>query len=250
MIRQNIRMLLAICGPLFIAGFIGGCVTVNDEPVLKDDEEAALANTQLGANYLQRGMYEQAQEKLEKAVVQNPDLASAHAYLAVLYERIDQKELAGKHYRAAAKLKPRDPFILNTYGGYLCRTDKRRDGVESFLRAARNPIYQTPAVALTNAGVCAVGIPDYEAADRYFRMALNADAGYREAMLQLADVSMKQEDALQARAFVERYLGTGPVAPGALILGIEAETALGNEPAAAEYRRQLAEQFPEYANSN
>ena len=81
-------------------------------------------------------------------------------------------------------------------------------------------------------------------------MALNADAGYREAMLQLADVSMKQEDALQARAFVERYLGTGPVAPGALILGIEAETALGNEPAAAEYRRQLAEQFPEYANSN
>jgi type IV pilus assembly protein PilF len=250
MIRRLKKAALAVCGPLFVLAFVSGCVTSTEGRMEKNDEEAAKYNTQLGANYLQRGMLEQAREKLQKAVEQNPDLASAHAYLGVLYERIDEGKLAGKQYRAAARLKPKDPFILNTYGGYLCRTGKRREGIDSFLRAAKNPLYQTPTVALTNAGVCAVGIPDYEKADSYFRLALNADAGYREAMLQLADVSLKRDDPMQARAFVERYLGTGDASPSALIIGLDAETELGNEPAAQEYRRQLAEQFPEYVRSN
>jgi type IV pilus assembly protein PilF len=249
MIRRLKKAALAACGPLFVLAFVSGCVSSTEGSMESNDEEAAKYNTQLGATYLQRGMLEQAREKLEKAVEQNPDQASARAYLGVLYERIDEEKLAGNQYRAAARLKPKDPFILNTYGGYLCRTDKRREGIDNFVRAAKNPLYQTPAVALTNAGVCAAGIPDYDEANSYLRMALNIDAGYREAMLQLADVSMKRGDPMQARAFVERYLGTGDTSPNALILGMQAETELGNEAAAQEYRRQIMEQFPEYART-
>lgn len=249
MIERSTMKALATGVLLLLSMLVAGCITTSDVPNEKNDEDAAMYNTQLGANYLQRGLLDQAREKLEKAVEQDPGLASAHVYLAVLYEQIDEQKLAGKEYRAAVRLNPRDPFVLNANGGFLCRNDKRREGVKSFLQAAQNPLYQTPAVALTNAGVCAVQIPDYDAADNYFRMALNADAGYREAMLQLADVSMKQEEPMQARAFVERYLGTGPASAGALIIGMEAESQLGNEPGVREYRRQLAEQFPEYADS-
>lgn len=244
-----IKKLGTYLSAILASALLAGCVSTDNDPIERSDEDAAMYNTQLGANYLQRGMLDQAQDKLEKAVEQDPDLASAHAYLGVLYERIGEDRLAGKEYRAAVKAEPRDPFILNTYGGYLCRTDKRRDGIEHFVRAAQNPLYQTPAVALTNAGVCAVQIPDYEAADQYFRMALGADAGYREAMLQLADVNMKNDNPLQARAFIERFLGTGTATPGALILGRDIETELDNPSGAEHYRRQLAESFPEYARA-
>ena len=177
---------------LLLSVLVAGCITTSDVSNEKNDDDAAMYNTQLGANYLQRGLLDQAREKLEKAVVQDPGLASAHIYLAVLYEQIDEQKLAGKQYRAAVRLNPRDPFVLNANGGYLCRNDKRREGVKSFL----------------------------------------------------------QDDPMQARAFVERYLGTGPASAGALIIGMEAETQLGNEPGVREYRRQLAEQFPEYSESS
>ena len=96
MIRRLKKAALAAFGPLFVLAFVSGCVTSTEGSMESNDEEAAKYNTQLGATYLQRGMLEQAREKLEKAVEQDPDQASARAYLGVLYERIDEEKLAGK----------------------------------------------------------------------------------------------------------------------------------------------------------
>ena len=117
------------------------------------------------------------------------------------------------------------------------------------LTAARNPLYRTPEAALTNAGVCARGIPDNEAAEEYFRQALAHVPGYREALIQLADLNYMTEDYFQARAFLERYLQYGPASADALILGVRIEVAQGDEPAAAAYKQRLETEFPSAAKS-
>ena len=226
-----------------------GCVSTEVNPVEKSDTDAARYNTQLGATYLQRGELELAREKLEKAVKQDPDLASARGYLGVLYERIDEPEKADREYRAAVRLAPDSPDILNTYGGYLCRNGRREEGIGYFLRAARNPLYRTPQAALTNAGVCARGIPDHAAAEEYFRQALARVPGYREALIQLADLNYVTSDYLQAQAFLERFLQYGEATPDALILGARIEDAQGNGRAAAEYRERLRTEFPAEARA-
>ena len=216
---------------------LAGCVSNEVEPDQKSDTDAARYNTQLGANYLQRGELELAREKLEKAVKQD-------RYLGVLYERINEFDKADREYRAAVRLAPDSPDILNTYGGYLCRQDRRKEGIDLFLKAARNPLYRTPEAALTNAGVCARGIPDPDTAEEYFRQALARVPGYREALIQLADLNFGTRDYLQAQAFLERYLQYGNATPDALALGARIEAAQGNDEAATEYRERLRREFP------
>jgi len=228
---------------------LAACVSTEIEPVQTSDKDAARYNTQLGANYLQRGDLELAREKLEKAVKQDPDLAAARSYLGVLYERIDEPEKAGHEYRAAVRLAPDSPDILNTYGGYLCRNGRRDEGIQYFVKAARNPLYRTPEAALTNAGVCARGIPDYAASEEYFRLALARVPGYREALIQLADLNYDTEDYLEAQAFLERFLQYGDATADALILGARIEAAQGNGRAAAEYRQRLRTEFPAAARA-
>ena len=230
-------------------GMLAACVSNEVEPDQKSDSDAARYNTQLGANYLQRGELELAREKLEKAVKQDPNLAGARGYLGVLYERINQFDKADTEYRAAVRLAPDSPDILNTYGGYLCRQDRRKEGIEHFLMAARNPLYRTPEAALTNAGVCARGIPDPDAAEDYFRQALARVPGSREALIQLADLNFGMRDYLQAQAFLERYLQYGNATPDALALGARIEAAQGNDEAAAEYRSRLRREFPSAARA-
>lgn len=230
-----------------LATLLAACIQTQSNPREVSLEDAARANLQLGASYLQRGQLELAREKLEKAVSQDPKLASARTYLAVLYERIGEQESADREYRAALRLAPGDPAVANTYGGYLCRTDRRREGIKYFERAGDNPLYQTPAVAFTNAAVCARAIPDNELAEAYLRRALAADPKYREALLRLAMLGLDTGKPLQARAFLERYHAAGPATADSLVLGIRAETALGDERTAEMYRRRLREEFPQRA---
>lgn len=227
--------------------FQWACVTTESDPVEISLDEAAKANLQLGANYLQKGDLAMAREKLEKAVKQDPKLASARTYIAILYERLGEADLAEENYREAVRLAPNDPDVANTYGGYLCRNDKRRDGIKYFQSAAKNPLYRTPEVAYTNAAVCALGIPDPTLAETFLRQAVAANPRYREALLRLAMLSYDTDRPLQARAFLQRFHEGGLATPDSLSLGIRVETALGNQAAANEYRERLRVEFPDQA---
>lgn len=232
---------------LFSCLILVGCIQTQTNPVEVSMEDAANANMQLGVAYFQRNDLALAREKLEKAVQQNPRLPNARAYLGLVYERIGDQKGARKEYAAAVRLAPDDPSIINTYGGFLCRTGERRDGIEHFLRAARNPLYRTPEVAYLNAAVCARGIPDPEAAETYLRQALAVNASNRDALLQLADLCLETQRPLQARAFLQRYHTAGPASAESLALAVRTETALGDSDTALEMFEELDRLFPDQA---
>jgi type IV pilus assembly protein PilF len=232
--------------PVAIIGLalaLGGCASSPTDPRVSD-QDAARFNVQLGISYMQRGDLEGAREKLERAVQQDPQLPAAHAALGILYERAGKTRLAGDHLRRAVRLAPDDANMLNSLGGFLCRHGERREGIRHFEQAAANAFYRTPEVPLTNAGVCARGIPDSEAAEAFLRRALEVNRNFDEALLQMADLSLEMQRNLQARAFMQRFEAIAPMTPYSLELGYRIERAAGDARAAAEYAARLQREFP------
>ena len=241
--------LVLLCASVWL---VAGCTTTTTSTSNAPDvseAEAARFNVQLGISYLQRGNLQDAREKLERAVQQDPEFPSAHAALGLLYERVGELDKAGFHLRRATQLAPDDAAMLNGYGGFLCRRGDRKAGIEYFDRAASNAFYRTPELALTNAGVCARGIPDAAMAERYFRRALEVNRTYPEALLQMADLKLAAGDAFNARAFMQRYEAVATATPVSLELGRRIELLAGDRDAAAQYEQRLRQEFPDAAES-
>ena len=134
--------------------------------------------------------------------------------------------------------------VQNAYAVFLCKARKYDDARRHFDRAAAIKTNDDPEVTLTNAGVCMMQKPDQQAAEGYFRQALEHKLNYGEALIQMAVLKYSTDEHLSARAFLQRYLSANPAAADVLYLGVQIEAALGNERASTEYSEQILRDFP------
>jgi type IV pilus assembly protein PilF len=211
----------------------------------QQNRRIADTNIQLGIAYMREGDYDTALVKLQKALKADPDSATAHGTLALLYENIGENELAEKHFKTALQLSPKDPQTHNNYGQYLCRHGEYTQALEQFKIAASDPLYPGVAASLTNAGICAGSIPDAKQAEDYFRKALEHDQNYAYALLQMADLMFNQGNNLAARAYIQRFDGVSKPSAESLWLGVRIENALGDMSAAGGYAMKLKNNFPD-----
>jgi type IV pilus assembly protein PilF len=208
-------------------------------------QTAAQTNMRLGQGYLEQGRLEMALEKLLKAIELDPRSTAAHTVIAVIYERIDDREQARVHYKRAVELSPKSGDVLNNYAVFLCREGGYDEADRLFERALADPFYKTPAVAHANRGSCALSAGRLDAADESLRRAVRIAPDMPDALYAMARTSMLRGDLLRARAFLQRYEATGRAGADGLALGFEVETGLGNVRAANEYRQRLLAQFPD-----
>jgi type IV pilus assembly protein PilF len=208
------------------------------------NRKAAETNTALGRQYMERGDYEIALEKLKRAIAYDKTYAPAHTMLAILYETIGDPAAAGAAYRKALQYDPTDGDVNNNYGAYLCGTGKRREALPYFETAVRDPFYDTPEIALSNAGSCALAAGDLDKAETFLRQSLEYDDKLGAALLPMAEVSYKQRSYLRARGFLQRFEAVSPVTEESLSLGYAIESKLGDEASAKRYRLELLERGP------
>lgn len=237
--KSSVIMLLALA-------LLAGCSSTSDNARSEENSarKAAELNTQLGREYMSRGQYEIAMEKLKKAVASDPDFAPAHTMSAVLYETIGETEDAGIHFKEAVRADPDNGDVNNNYGSFLCRTGEGNRAGPYFETALEDPFYQTPALAMANAGSCALNMGELGKAEEYLRKSLAYDNTFPDALLSLAALSYEREDFLRARAFLQRYEGTGPMTAESLLLGYRVENRLNNPREAVRYRNELIQKFP------
>ena len=235
---------------LLAAGILAACShnpPAYQQPVRtykKQPAQAAVANTQLAIEYMKLGQLANARDCIERALSQNASNPDVQSTAGLVYERMNEMGKAERAYEAAARLSKNDPRIANSYAGFLCRTGKTAAGEKMFNEVARNPLYQTPAVALVNAGVCVRSTGNLVDADRYFTRALALQPNMPEALLQQGNVAFDRGDAEQARDIVQRYLAVNPPTPEILWLGFRAQRKLGDPVAAAVYARRVQAEFP------
>jgi type IV pilus assembly protein PilF len=193
---------------------------------------------------MNRGQYEVALGKLKKAVKADPGYAPGQTVIAVLYERIGEIDLAGKHYHKAYEADPTNGDVNNNYGTYLCKTGKEDKAIEHFLAALDDPFYISPSVALTNAGSCTLGKGDLVAANDYLRRALKIEPEFPDALMAMVRLNYEQQNYLKSRAFLQRYEAVASHDATSLLLAYKIETASGNTKTASKYKRTLEATFP------
>ncbi|WP_417499559.1 type IV pilus biogenesis/stability protein PilW [Methylophaga sp.] len=209
------------------------------------DAKAADINMRLGLNYMQRGDYKIALEKLEKALKQNPNLPSAHNTIALLYQRLDENEKAEEHFEKAIQQEPDYSEAQNNYGVFLCQQGRYDEAEKRFLKAVENPLYSSAPLAYENAGLCTAKGGAIDRAEGYFRKALQMVPGLPKSLLQMADISYQQQNYLQARAYIQRFQQAANWTPQALLLGIRVETKLADKNAVSSYKLIMRSRFPD-----
>ena len=237
---------------LLLVLFFSGCQTVPSSDsdgrtgsLGRESNSPANTNISLAGEYLRRGNYKSALIKAKKAVAQDPGNSNAHLILALVYERLGENALANAAYRKALSVDRNNAYALNAYGAYLCKLDEYRKSFRYFERAVNNPLYPTPWIALTNAGVCALGIDDEKKAEQYFSRALKEKPTHPQALLNMAELAYKQGKYLSARAFIQRYREVASPVPKLLYISILTERQLGNKDQVSSDELLLFSQFPE-----
>lgn len=227
------------------AGCAGTGTGLRQQTAADERAKGAEVHTQLGQGYMQSGDLKGAKEKLDKALQFDPKYVPAHTVLAVLYEKINDPVNAELHYRKAVEFDPKSGSVNNNLAAFLCKQGRAADARPYFDRALADPFYETPDLAMTNAGTCLLQSNDLEAAEGYFRKAVAKNPNNPDALYQMAHVLYLKNDAFRARAFLQRYEALGKPSPESLKLGHDIELRLGNGEGAQDYAKRLRATFPD-----
>jgi type IV pilus assembly protein PilF len=231
---------------ILLLPFLTACVTVGGEPPTRN-EKASDINVEMGYGYMAQNNFEVANQKLLRALDQNPDSAAAHLAYATLQNRLSQKDVAEKHYKIATELDPNDSDASNNYGTFLCLNGREAESENYFLQALKNPLYKTPEYAYTNAARCQLRIDEKEKAKKYLGKALAAKSDFGNALIEMAQLEFEVDNYDNAKRYVDRFhLVTKPTARS-LWLAIRVELGLNGENNVEELGQQLESEFPNSA---
>jgi len=194
--------------------FISGCTGAGGVK----SQKASSVNSDLGIRYLQAGRLQLANEKLEKAISQNPNSPVANHYYAVLQQRLGNTQKAQQYFIKAVNLNPKDSEIRNNYGSFLCDNGQAQAAIQQFTTSINDPLYKTPEFAYTNAGICLRKTGNDTKAEEYFRNALRKKSAFPSALLEMASLYSDRKIYPRAQAFMSRYESIGKSTPKALEL--------------------------------
>ena len=229
-------LLLGACGPTVPTKLKAGRTTTDN---------AVTANINLGVEYMRQKEFEKALDKLERARTLDPGYYETYGMLGILYQRLGQNKLAEESFSKAIRLNATDAPTLNNYGQFLCDTGRYDEAMATFGRSAGNPLYESPEIPLTNAGLCAMRNKDEDKAEKYLRQALQRNPKFGQALLPMIQVSYDEGKYMSARGYMQRYLEVGQHTPRTLWLGIQIEKQLGDDNAVSSYALLLRNNFPD-----
>jgi len=215
-----------------------------------EQRRRASIRLELAAGYYQQGNYPQALEELRSALATDPNFAQAYGLLGLVYMDMNDRVRADESFQRALRIDPDDSELLNNYGWYLCQTERPRESIAQFQAALKNPLYQTPAKPLHNAGICSLRAGDLKGAEAYFDQAFRIDPRNPVAMYHLSEIYLRRGELDRARFLSQRLLASYPASAETLWLGIRVDRRAGDRDSVASLSAQLRRQFPSSREAN
>jgi type IV pilus assembly protein PilF len=217
-----------------------------------DPRNRAKIHTELGALYFQDGNMAVAIDELRIALDADSSYYPAYSVRGLVHAYLKEYAKADEDFQRAMSYAPNDADVNNNYGWYLCQTGKERQSISYFLTALKNPLYETPDRAYTNAGTCALKAGDLEGAERYLTQAVRlARDGAPQARVQLAKLYYQRGLLEESRRYVNEAMKMmEPPSVDALWLGLRIERKMGNKALEGNYAAILRLRYPtspEYA---
>ncbi|GGI16162.1 type IV pilus biogenesis/stability protein PilW [Oxalicibacterium faecigallinarum] len=212
-----------------------------------DTQRRASIRLQLAAEYYQQRQLQIALDEVKQALQISPNFVDAHSMAALIYMDLGEIKLAEEHFSRAIRLSPQDPDLSNNYGWFLCQNGRVEQSLPYFESAARNRAYQSPARALTNAGVCSLKLKNLVAAENYLKEAFQLDPSNPTTSIGLARLNYERGDDRSARFYINRVTSSDAISAEALWLAIKIERRLGDRAAEVSLVTQLGRRYPNSA---
>lgn len=223
---------------------LAACVSTDQQGRYAENTKArARAHTDLGAVYYQNKQYEIALEEFNEAIKIDPTFALAYNGLGLVHSSLGQVDIADQHFKKAIQLEPNNSESHNNYGSFLCSRGFYDESIKEFLAAVKNPLYATPAVAYSNAGICSIRKNDYISGEGYLQKALQINPLLSNAAYQVALLQFNRGEVVPAKQTLQNVLLTDPSAE-MLWLAVQIERALGSKDAEASHALELRRKFP------
>lgn len=243
--KLNTHQFVSFFSLVLLALLISACAgQYQAEKYDQNIRERARSHTDLGAVYLQQRQYEIALEEFDLAVKIDPNFGAAYNGLGLIYSSLGQDALAEQSFRKAVQIDPNNSESHNNYGNFLCSKNRIDESIKEFVAAVKNPLYATPALAYTNAGICSLRKQDVASAVQYFERALQIEPLMAVPAYQLALIQFNRNEPAQARLTLQKAVLSQPT-PENLWLSILIARKLGDVNEESSYVLQLRRQFPQ-----
>tara|TARA_R110000782_G_scaffold129164_7_gene220763 strand:+ start:8148 stop:8972 length:825 start_codon:yes stop_codon:yes gene_type:complete len=249
-------LLLSGCGPMALAGAVGQTVNnaaynsaerdLNNPQKNRSDQalEVAVANMNLGIEYMQQGSYENALARLKRSLLAKSDYAPTYNVLGLLYQRLGDSVESEVNFKKSLALDSSDSSTHNNYGLLLCNSGRLDQAETEFLNAANNPLYDSPEIALTNAGLCLYDNKP-QIGESYFKQALSKNPRFSYALIKMAEISYSRNEYALAHQYFKRYQNNARHTPKSLWLGIQICKELNFKDDVSSYALLLRNQYPD-----
>lgn len=221
------------------------CVTVNPDGTKL--QKASRINVQLGIGYYHQGNLDLANEKLLKAIEQDPESSQAYHAYAVLQNRFLNKEKAEQNFQKAIDLDSTNSEALNNYGVFLCSDGRYEAADKMFLQAVENPLYRDAEAAYTTAAICALKQDAQQTAKAidYLNQALAVQRNYRPALFKLAEIYFEEKNYQQSWIYLQQFDQFGAPTSKSLWLQIQTARELDENSSIRELASALRQRFPD-----
>jgi type IV pilus assembly protein PilF len=216
---------------------------VSQQTSTTEAQQRAKVHTELGALYLGNGRFGVAQEEGRIALSADPGYAPAYNLLALVHMNLRENAAADEEFQKALRLAPNDPEINNNYGWFLCQTDRVKQSLNHFLTAIKNPLYTTPAKAMTGLGICYIKVKDDASAEDFLLKALNVDINNLEARFWLAELYLRKGRYFEARRLLNELHQIVEGNAQSTWLALRVERKIGDREGEARYASQLRRKF-------
>lgn len=249
------RMVSRLSFSFALGALVSGCVStidgahvsaqqsVSSQAAESNATQRAKVHTELGSLYLQDARYAVALEEARTAISADSTYAPAYNLLALTHMIIGENPQAEQNFKRAISLAAGDPEISNNYGRFLCFSGQEKRSLEYFERAVRNPLYATPTVAYTNAGICHARLKEYKAAEEQLVRAQRLAPNNTEAIFWLADVTYHQAKYADSRKWIGELERLVDLSGEAVWLALRIERKLENRDGESRYAVQLRKRF-------
>jgi type IV pilus assembly protein PilF len=216
-----------------------------------DQRRRAKIRLELAVNYFKERQIRTALEELRAAEAADPNFADVHSMRAIVLSSIGETKDAETSFLRALRLSPTDSDINNSFGWFLCQQGRERESIRFFDAAARNPLYQTPAMPIRNAGICLMRVQDWKAAETYLMRSFEMEPGNVVGVYNLALMYLRARDLERSWFYAERLNKMLPdPSPEALWLAIRVAHARKDDGEKQALATQLRRGFissPEWA---
>lgn len=229
---------------VLLACILNACATQPSGNTKENNQPDVNALVTASLVQVQQNKLNLAQNTIQQALKTDANHVDANNIAGLIYGKSNQPELAMQYFEKALSIAPYDASTLNNYGSFLCDHGRIDIAEKKFLKAGTHSSNPNPEIAYTNAGLCALRVPDLDQAENYFKTALDFKQKNSVALYQLARINLAKQRGVPALERLHAYSQFAAHTPQTLKLGVEIGRLMRDKEVEVSYFNLLQNEFP------